>query len=360
MNESTRARPDAPLARSTAVMAALVGVPILGFLLAPLFRPAPNGFVEVAKVADFAVGVTKLVSIRDPIRWRGGRANRGDRAVGSRARPRDRKCSDLQHHCTHLAVGELQAEAKIFLCPCHGGVYYADGTSPEARRRDRSSSASGRSGRHLARSASAASDGGRRLECNPFAVARPARGRIEERFEFEDSVLSVLGIPSRASSSEGRGWYVFGSATLAVFIMQVATGVGLAMTYVPAPNSAYDSLQFISHDATFGSLFVACTTSRRRDGRARPRDMTQVYLFGAFKYPREANGCPDRSCSRDARDGIHGPARAMDQDAFWSIVVAADRPRRRRLSRHWLASLVVAGANVGGAPLTRFYATHVF
>ena len=60
-------------------IAGLVGVPILGNLLAPLFRAPPDGFVEVAKVADFALGVTKLVSIRDqsPLAWAGQTADTG-------------------------------------------------------------------------------------------------------------------------------------------------------------------------------------------------------------------------------------------------------------------------------------------
>src|SRR2546430_5682149 len=74
---------------------------------------------------------------------------------------------------------------------------------------------------------------------------------LGERFELEDSVMAVLPHPVPRELERPVGWwYVLGSATLAIFVMQVVTGVGLAMTYVPAPNSAHDSLQFISHDAT--------------------------------------------------------------------------------------------------------------
>ena len=78
---------------------------------------------------------------------------------------------------------------------------------------------------------------------------------LGERFELEDSVLAVLRHPVPRELERPIGWwYVIGSATLAIFVIQVVTGVGLAMTYVPAPNSAYDSLQFISHDATLGAV----------------------------------------------------------------------------------------------------------
>src|SRR5438477_10837032 len=60
---------------------------------------------------------------------------------------------------------------------------------------------------------------------------------LGERFELEDSVLAVLRHPVPRELERPVGWwYVFGSAALAVFVVQVATGVGLAMAYVPAPT----------------------------------------------------------------------------------------------------------------------------
>jgi quinol---cytochrome c reductase iron-sulfur subunit, bacillus type len=131
MSETTRRAFLTRLSLSlSALIAALVGVPILGFLLAPLFRPSPNGFVEVAKVADFAVGVTQLVSIRDPspLAWAGQTA---ETALWVRRREMSGPLmfQIFNVNCTHLGCPvNWQAEAQIFLCPCHGGVYYADGT----------------------------------------------------------------------------------------------------------------------------------------------------------------------------------------------------------------------------------------
>jgi ubiquinol-cytochrome c reductase cytochrome b subunit len=186
---------------------------------------------------------------------------------------------------------------------------------------------------------------------------------LGERFELEDSVMAVLRHPVPRELERPIGWwYVFGSATLAIFVVQVVTGVGLAMTYVPAPNSAYDSLQFISHDATFGSI----VRGMHFFGAAAMVililiHMTQVYLFGAFKFPREANWLTGSLLLlATLAMAFTGQLLRWDQDAFWSIVVAAEQAARAPLIGNWLATLVVAGANVGGATLTRFYATHVF
>jgi len=183
------------------------------------------------------------------------------------------------------------------------------------------------------------------------------------RFEPEDSVLAVLRHPVPAALERPVGWwYVFGSATLAVFIVQVVTGVGLAMAYVPAPNSAYESLQFISNDATLGHVvrgihyfgagaMVVLVLVH----------MTQVFLFGSYKFPREANWMSG-SLLLLATFGMAftGQLLRWDQDAFWAIVVAAEQVSRAPFVGSFLASFVIAGQNVGGATLTRFYATHVF
>jgi ubiquinol-cytochrome c reductase cytochrome b subunit len=140
------------------------------------------------------------------------------------------------------------------------------------------------------------------------------------------------------------------------------TGVGLAMTYVPAPNSAYDTLQFISHDATLGGIvrgihywgagaMVVLVLIH----------MSQVFLFGAYKYPREVNWLSGSLLLlATLAMAFTGQLLRWDQDAFWSIVVAAEQAARAPIIGDWLAKLVVAGQTVGGATLTRFYATHVF
>ncbi|MDE3102568.1 MAG: cytochrome b N-terminal domain-containing protein [Chloroflexota bacterium] len=186
---------------------------------------------------------------------------------------------------------------------------------------------------------------------------------IDERLELEDSVFAVLRHPVPREVDTGVGWfYVFGSVTLTLFIVQVVTGVALAMTYVPAPNSAYDSLKFITDQAFLGSFVRGV----HYWGAAAMVivvlvHMTQVFFFGAHRYPRELNWMTGSLLLLSTLAmAFSGQLLRWDQDAYWAVVVAAEQVARVPVIGDILAHVVVAGSDVGGATLTRFFATHVF
>lgn len=157
-------------------------------------------------------------------------------------------------------------------------------------------------------------------------------------------------------------WYVFGSATLVAFVVQVVTGVALAFTYVPAPNSAYDTLQFISQRAVLGHLvrgihyfgasaMVILITIH----------MARTFVMGAYKFPRELNWLSGVFLlALTLGMAFTGQLLRWDQDAYWAMVVAASQAGKVPFIGDILVKIVVAGQTVGGATLTRFYATHVF
>jgi menaquinol-cytochrome c reductase iron-sulfur subunit len=107
--------------------AAILGIPLIGFVVAPLFRRSPEEWRDVGKVGDFEIGKTVSVAFEDPspLSWAGVTAR-----AGAWLR-RDSKEGFIAFsvHCTHLGCPvRWMAEADLFLCPCHGGVYYKDGS----------------------------------------------------------------------------------------------------------------------------------------------------------------------------------------------------------------------------------------
>lgn len=110
-------------------IAALVGAPIIGYLLAPLFEREPDSFVAVGDLSQFPAGQTTLVQFDDPspLAWAGQTAKTAlwvRRAVDD---PGSFQVFNV--NCTHLGCPvDWRPAAKLFLCPCHGGVFHADGS----------------------------------------------------------------------------------------------------------------------------------------------------------------------------------------------------------------------------------------
>jgi menaquinol-cytochrome c reductase iron-sulfur subunit len=107
--------------------AAVVGVPILSYLLSPLLEPAPDQWRDVGLVENFRVGETVEVAYDDPssLPWAGQTART---AVWLR-RSGESDFTAFSVNCTHLGCPvNWRQDAELFLCPCHGGVYYADGS----------------------------------------------------------------------------------------------------------------------------------------------------------------------------------------------------------------------------------------
>lgn len=111
-------------------------------------------------------------------------------------------------------------------------------------------------------------------------------------YEWLDSRLKLKSLEKTLLDEPipgGASWiYVFGSATLFLFILQAVTGMFLAVYYAPTPDHAYDSVQFIEQQITFG-WFVRGLHHWGASGMviAVGLHMLQVFLYGAFKPPRE-------------------------------------------------------------------------
>jgi menaquinol-cytochrome c reductase iron-sulfur subunit len=110
----------------TGLIGLVLSVPILAYLLTPLIRRAPGVWLDIGSIGQFKIGETVQVAIDDPspLPWAGETTKT---AVWLR-RNDQTTFTAFAVNCTHLACPvNWQAQAEIFLCPCHGGVFYGDG-----------------------------------------------------------------------------------------------------------------------------------------------------------------------------------------------------------------------------------------
>jgi menaquinol-cytochrome c reductase iron-sulfur subunit len=109
------------------IAGALVGVPLLGYALSGFTKKSKNSWISLGSLATFPEGETRLAVYRNPASKPGD----GDTAeVPCWVRRVDAESFQVfAINCTHLGcpVRWFQ-ESKLFMCPCHGGAFYQDGS----------------------------------------------------------------------------------------------------------------------------------------------------------------------------------------------------------------------------------------
>jgi ubiquinol-cytochrome c reductase cytochrome b subunit len=166
----------------------------------------------------------------------------------------------------------------------------------------------------------------------------------------------------RVPRNTASWWYVFGSAALIVFCLQLVTGILLALTYVPSAGEAWNSLQALNHDITlgwfiralhgWGSNFMVAIVLIH---------MMQVFLFGAYKFPRELTWIIGVFLLLMTLGmAFSGQVLRFDQDAYWGLGIGASIASRVPVAGPAVVKLMLGGPIIAGATLSRFFALHVF
>jgi ubiquinol-cytochrome c reductase cytochrome b subunit/menaquinol-cytochrome c reductase cytochrome b subunit len=158
------------------------------------------------------------------------------------------------------------------------------------------------------------------------------------------------------------GWaHTLGSATLTAFLVQAITGVILAMFYKPDPEHAYSSIQHITNDVTFGwlvrgmhrwgaSVFIILLFFH----------MARVFLYGAYKYPRELNWIVGVFLLiLGMFEGFTGYLLPYDQTAYWATVVGMNITANGPFVGTILGQVMQGGPAIGPETLSRFYSLHM-
>jgi quinol-cytochrome oxidoreductase complex cytochrome b subunit len=181
---------------------------------------------------------------------------------------------------------------------------------------------------------------------------------LEERSGLVGGVKYFL---FRKVPRDTNWFHTLGSATLTAFLVQAITGVILAMYYKPDPDSAYESIQHITNDLTLGwlvrgmhrwgaSVFIILMFFH----------MARVFLFGAYKYPRELNWIIGvLLLAMGMLEGFTGYLLPWDQTAYWATVVGINLNGTAPVIGPFLAQFLAGGTEIGADTLSKFYALHM-
>ncbi len=190
-------------------------------------------------------------------------------------------------------------------------------------------------------------------------VFKNAWNWIDDRTGITEAGKPLLDHPV---PPEARWWYVFGSATLFCFALQVLTGLSLAFLYQPSTAAAYDSLKYITHEAHFGHFlrglhYFGASAMILLVGI----HMIRVYLMAAFKYPREMSWISGSILLLlTVTMGFTGQLLRWDSTGVWSAIVGAEQAGRVPFIGTAIAKILLGGDTITGLTVSRYFSIHVF
>jgi quinol-cytochrome oxidoreductase complex cytochrome b subunit len=156
--------------------------------------------------------------------------------------------------------------------------------------------------------------------------------------------------------------YTLGSATLFVAINQIVTGILLTIYYVPSPDQAYDSVQYITTAVPAGwfirglhhwgaSAMVLLTVAH----------MLRVIILGSYKFPREVTWFTGIGLLLVVIGfGFTGYLLPWDQKAYWATTVGTRIAEVTPLVGDWILRIMRGGEELSAVTLARFFGVHVW
>ncbi|MBV8070754.1 MAG: cytochrome b N-terminal domain-containing protein [Acidobacteriaceae bacterium] len=182
-------------------------------------------------------------------------------------------------------------------------------------------------------------------------------GWVDDRTGLPSAISSFLleDIPASA------GWpHVFGSVALFLFLVQGLTGILLALNYAPTPEDAHSSLTYIVRQVSGGRLVYGL----HHWGASLMiivvfLHMAQVFIFGAFRRPREATWLAGVALLLlTFAFGLTGYLLPWNNKAYWGTVVTTRILAGLPVAGRILAQLTGSADGVGAVTFSRFYALH--
>lgn len=157
-------------------------------------------------------------------------------------------------------------------------------------------------------------------------------------------------------------WYTLGSASLFLFVMQGVTGIFLTVYYVPSPDHAYDSVQYIMNGVAFGwlirgihhwgaTLMVVVVFIH----------MLRTFFFGAYKFPRELTWLTGVFLLLATLGmGFTGYLLPWNQRAYWATTVGTEIPGTAPFIGPFIERVLRGGTDLSAVTLARFFSVHIW
>ncbi len=183
---------------------------------------------------------------------------------------------------------------------------------------------------------------------------------FERRLHLVKVWKATAGHPIPKSSASW--FYVFGSMTLLTFTIQILTGILLALVYIPSASEAYRSLEFLNYQQELG-WFLRAVHYWGSNAMVVVvfLHMTQVFLWGAYKHPRELTWISGVVLLLLTLGlSFTGQVMRFDSDAYWGIGIGAAISGRIPIIGAQVVNLLLGGPIIGSDTLSRFFALHVF
>jgi quinol-cytochrome oxidoreductase complex cytochrome b subunit len=157
-------------------------------------------------------------------------------------------------------------------------------------------------------------------------------------------------------------WFTLGSASLFLFLLQGVTGMLLSIYYVPSPDHAYDSIQYIMTGVSFGwlirgihhwgaSLMVLTVFMH----------MLRTFFYGAYKYPREFTWVTGvLLLIATLGMGFTGYLLPWNQRAYWATTVGTSIAETVPWIGPFINQVLRGGTDLSAVTLARFFSAHIW
>lgn len=181
---------------------------------------------------------------------------------------------------------------------------------------------------------------------------------LDQRIGHKKMLVAALDEPLPG----GASWaYVFGSAALILFLVQLGTGLALATFYAPSATDAWASIAYLERAIPFGRLLRGIH-HHAASGMVIivGLHLLQVVYFGAYKAPREANWLSGLALlGLVLAFALTGYLLPWDQTGYWATKVATSIAGTLPVIGELLQRFAQGGNDYGNLTLSRFYALHV-